>query len=231
MLVHFMRIAFMNYPNLYRTCRVTLLVIAASIVLGACAQTKVVDTWKTDKPVGTKPDKIAVVAVLPEALMRKAVEIDVANVLVGKGFKAIPSSNIRGMSGGIRGEIDVEVATGLLRDAEVDGIVVLFYAGGGQSEGYVRSDYWLEYLGTGSAYSWGRPYFAGTGMTSVYTVRQGPGYADFKTTAYVESSYYDMDTKEPLWRFVTFTKDVEHADAVDDISKKIASQMRSSGLK
>lgn len=221
----------MIYPNLYRICRIALLTMAATLVLGACTQTKVIDSWKTDKPVGGRPDKIAVVAVLPEALMRKAVEIDVANVLVGKGYKAIPSSNIKGMSGGIRGEIDVEVATGLLRDAEVDGIVVMFYAGGGESEGYVRSDYWLEYLGTGMGYSWGRPYFTGAGMTSVYTVRQGPGYADFRTTAYVESSFYDMDTEEPVWRFVTFTKDVEHADTVDDISRKIASEMRSSGLK
>jgi hypothetical protein len=68
-------------------------------------------------------------------------------------------------------------------------------------------------------------------MTSVYTVRQGPGYADFKTTANVESSYYDMDTAEPLWRFVTFTKDVEHADAAIDIAKEVAAQMRRSGLK
>jgi hypothetical protein len=221
----------MMNPNLYRICRTSLMVFAAAIVLGACTQTKVVDRWKTDEPVGSKPDKIGVIAVLPEALMRKAVEIDVANYLVGKGYKAIPSSNIKGMSGGIRGEIDIEVATGLLREAEVDGIVVMFYAGGGPSEGYVRSDYWLEYLGTGSAYSWGRPYFTGAGMTSVYTVRQGPGYADFKTTAYVESSYYDMDTSEPLWRFVTFTKDVEHTDGVRDISKEIAAQMRRSGLK
>jgi hypothetical protein len=229
MLVHFMRIALMNHPNLFRTCRATLLIIALSLVLGACAQTRVVDSWQTDKNVGAKPDKIAVVAVLPEALMRKAVEIDVANYLVGKGYKAIPSSNIRGMSGGIRGEIDVEVATGMLREAEVDGIVVMFYSGGGESEGYVRSDYWLEYLGTGMGYSWGRPYFTGT--TSVYTVRQGPGYADFRTTAYVESSYYDMDTEEPIWRFVTFTKDVEHTDGVRDISKEVAAQMRRSGLK
>lgn len=229
MLVHFMRIALMNHPKLFRTCRAALLIVALSLVLGACAQTRVVDSWQTDKNVGAKPDKIAVVAVLPEALMRKAVEIDVANYLVDKGYKAIPSSNIRGMSGGIRGEIDVEVATGMLRDAEVDGIVVMFYSGGGESEGYVRSDYWLEYLGTGMGYSWGRPYFTGT--TSVYTVRQGPGYADFRTTAYVESSYYDMDTEEPIWRFVTFTKDVEHTDGVRDISKEVATYMRRSGLK
>ena len=133
------------------------------------------------------------------------------------------------MAGGIRGEIDVEVATGLLRQANVDGVVVMFYSGGGRSEGYVRSDYWLEYLGSGMTYSWGRPYF--TGFTDVYTVRKGPGWADYQQGAYVESSYYDMDTEMPVWRIVTLTEDLEHADAASDIAGKISSQMRSAGLR
>jgi hypothetical protein len=218
----------MTHRNLFRIDRFILLALAAPLILTACAQTKVVDSWKTDKPVTHKPDKVAVIAVLPEALLRKAVEIDVARILSDKGTPAVPSTDLPGMSGGIRGEIDVEVATGLLRQADVDGIVVMFYSGGGQSEGYVRSDYWLEYLGSGMGYSWGRPYF--TGMTNVYTVRQGPGWADFKTTAYVESTYYDLETEDPVWRIVTFTKDVEHTDGARDIANKVASQMRSAGL-
>jgi hypothetical protein len=218
----------MTHRNLYRIGRFTLLALAAPLILSACAQTSVVDSWKTDKPVTHKPEKVAVIAVLPEALMRKAVEIDVAKILADKGTPAIPSSNIPGMSGGIRGEIDAEVATGMLREAGIDGVVVMFYSGGGQSEGYVRSDYWAEYLGSGMGYSWGRPYF--TGMTNVYAIRQGPGWADFKTTAYVESSYYDLETEDPVWRIVTFTKDVEHTDGARDIANKVASQMRSAGL-
>ena len=218
----------MTHLNLFRIDRFILLALAAPLILTACAQTKVVDSWKTDKPVTHKPDKVAVIAVLPEALLRKAVEIDVARILSDKGTPAVPSTDLPGMSGGIRGEIDVEVATGLLRQADVDGIVVMFYSGGGQSEGYVRSDYWLEYLGSGMGYSWGRPYF--TGMTNVYTVRQGPGWADYKTTAYVESTYYDLETEDPVWRIVTFTKDVEHTDGARDIANKVASQMRSAGL-
>jgi hypothetical protein len=218
----------MTHRNFSRIGRFILFVLAAPLLLSACAQTKVVDSWKTDKPVTNQPDKVAVIAVLPEALMRKAVEIDVAKILADKGTPAVVSSNLPGMSGGIRGEIDPEVATGLLRQADVDGIVVMFYSGGGASEGYVRSDYWAQYLGSGMGYSWGRPYF--TGMTSVYTIRQGPGWADFKTTAYVESSYYDLETEEPVWRIVTFTKDVEHTDGARDIAQKIASEMRSADL-
>jgi hypothetical protein len=206
----------------------TVLLAAAASMLSACAQTSVVDSWKTEENVSHKPDKVAVIAVLPEALMREAVELDVARIMADKGSPTVASSRIPGMSGGIRGEIDVEVATGLLRKANVDGVIVMFYSGGGQSEGYVRSDYWLEYLGGGMTYSWGRPYF--TGFTDVYTVRQGPGWADFQSTAYVESSYYDMESEKPVWRIVTFTKDVEHTDAARDIAKKMASEMRSAKL-
>ena len=203
--------------------------MAAALMLSACAQTSVVDSWRTDQPVTNKPDKVAVIAVLPDALVRESVEVDVAAIMADKGTPAVPSSRIPGMAGGIRGEIDVEVATGMLRQANVDGVVVMFYSGGGRSEGYVRSDYWLEYLGSGMTYSWGRPYF--TGFTEVYAVRQGPGYADFRSTAYVESSYYDMETEIPVWRIVTFTKDLEHTDAARDIAIKMASEMRSAGLK
>jgi hypothetical protein len=210
------------------TGRLLFLLIAAPLLITACAQTRVVDDWRSDKAVTHKPGKVAVVAVLPDALMRKAVERDVAAILLSKGTPAVPSSGIRGMSGGIRGEIDVEVATGLLRDAGVDGIVVMFYAGGGNSEGYERSDYWLEYLGSGMTYSWGRPYF--TGFTDVYTVRQGPGWSDVQRQAFVETSYYDMESREPVWRIVTFTKDVEHTDTVRDIGKQAASEMRKAGL-
>jgi hypothetical protein len=129
------------------------------------------------------------------------------------------------MGGGIRGEIDTEVATGLLRKAGVDGVIVMFYTGGGRTGNYERSNYWTEYLGSGVGYSWGSPYFV-----DVYTVRQGADVVSFEQTIFVESSYFDMETEMPVWRIVTETKDVEHADAASDIAGKIASEMRSAGL-
>lgn len=219
----------MNLQTPPKIGRISLLSLAL-VLLSGCAfnQTKLVDDWQTDQPVTHRPDKVAVIAVLPEALMREAVEVDVARILADKGTPAVPSSRIPGMSGGIRGEIDVEAATGLLRQADVDGVIVMFYAGGANSEGYVRSDYWAEYVGSGvgyAGYSWGQPYFV-----DVYTVHQGPGWADYQRSAFVESSYYDMETEMPVWRIVTETKDVEHADAASDIAAKMASEMRSAGL-
>jgi hypothetical protein len=72
------------------------------------------------------------------------------------------------------------------------------------------------------------PYF--TGFTDVYTIQQGPGYTEFKSTAYVETSYYDLATEQPVWRIVTYTKDIEHSDTVTSISNDAAREMRSAGL-
>jgi len=210
---------------MFKTSRPLLAAPIMMLLLSACSQTSVVDSWKTDKPVMNKPDKVAVIVVLPDALTRKAVEIDMAKIMRNKGTPAVAGSEIPGMSGGIRGEIDPDVATEILRSAGVDGVVVVFYSGGGQSEGYIRSDYWAQYVGSGVGYSWGRPYF-----TNVYTVRQGPGWADVQTIAYVESSFYDLETEAPVWRIVTKTKDTEYSDTAADIAGKIASEMRSAGL-
>ena len=55
-----------------------LFLMAAALMLSGCAQTSVVDSWRTDQPVTNKPDKVAVIAVLPDALVRESVEGDVA---------------------------------------------------------------------------------------------------------------------------------------------------------
>jgi len=217
----------MTRQNSLRTARLFVFILVFPLLFSACSQVKVVDRWKAEDPVTHKPQKVAVMAVLPDALMRESVEIDAVKILKKKGTPAVVSSDIPGMSGGIRGEIDVEVATGLLKQADVDGIIVMFYAGGGEKK-YERSDYWLEYLGTGTAYNWGYPYF--TGFTEVYAIQQGPGYTQFKTTAYVETSYYDIATEQPVWRFVTYTKDVEHSDTVKSVSETAAREMHSAGL-
>lgn len=200
----------------------------AAALLGGCAQTRVVDSWQIEQNIDRKPEKVAVIAVLPEALIRESVEVDVAKILSGKGTPGVASSRIPGMGGGIRGEIDTEVAAGLLRQAGVDGVIVMFYAGGERSGEYERSNYWAEYVGTGidyAGYSWGTPYFV-----DVYTVHQGADAVSFEQTVFVESSYFDMESKLPVWRIVTRTKDVEHTDAARDIVGKIASEMRSAGL-
>ncbi len=192
------------------------------------ARTKQLDKWVNKDAPESNPTKIAVIAVLPDGLIREAVEISIVDVLQKKGREYVVGSRIPGMFGGIRGKINSDKAAKALLDAGMDGVIVLFYAGGGVSSEYQRSDYWLKYEGTAvgwGGYAWGSPYF-----TNVYSVQQGVGYSDFERSAIVESSYYDLKSRQPVWRIVTETKDTEHSDAARQIAKKIKSQMSSSGL-
>jgi hypothetical protein len=202
-----------------------LLSLAAIIFTGGCAGTSVVDQWRDESLSVEKPDRIAVIAALPDALMRQAIEVDIVDMLNKKGANAVVGARIPGLTGGIRGEIDVTKATEALNRANVDGIIVIFYSGSGISDTYERSDYWAQHVGSGMGYSWGRPYF-----TNVYTIRQGPGYADTRNVVYVESSYYDMDLKAPVWRIVTQSKDTEYNDSGAQVGTKIIAQMSANRL-
>lgn len=219
----------MKYLNNRKIVKATLLAIMALMVVSTCeARTKQVDKWVNEEAPKSDPKKIAVIAVLPDGLIREAVEIDIVKVLQKKGREVVVGSRLPGMFGGIRGKINSEKAAKALIEAGMDGVIVLFYSGGGVSGEYQRSDYWVRYEGAAvgyGGYAWGTPYF-----TNVYTVQQGPGYSDFERSALVESSYYDLKTEQPIWRIVTETKDTEHSDAAVEIAKKIKSQMRSSGL-
>jgi hypothetical protein len=119
----------MTYQALFGTNRKFLMAVAAVVLLSACTQTKIVDSWQTDQAVTKKPEKVAVIVVLPDGLSRKAVEIDIVKIMRAKGTPAVAASNLPGMSGGIRGEIDTDAATEMLKSAGADGVVVLFYSG------------------------------------------------------------------------------------------------------
>lgn len=193
------------------------------------ARTKVVDSWQNEQAKESDyPSKIAVIAVLPDGLIREAFEIDVVKKLKTNKRNVVAASKLPGLSGGIRGEINTENAVKVLKKDGVDGVIVMFYSGGSVSGTYERSNYWLRYEGSGvgyAGYNWGQPYF-----TDVYSVQQGPAITDFSQSALVESSYYDLETQEPVWRLVTETKDLEHSDAAMAIAKKINSQMKKAGL-
>ncbi len=209
--------------------RVALFALAALLLASTGeARTKQLDKWVNKDAPKSNPAKIAVIAVLPDGLIREAVEIAIVEVLQKKGKEVVVGSKIPGMFGGIRGKINSDKAAKALIEAGMDGVIVLFYTGGGVSGEYQRSDYWLQYEGTAvgwGGYAFGSPYF-----TNVYTVQQGPGYSDYQRSAIVESSYYDLKTRQPVWRIVTETHDTEHSDTAKQIAKKIKSQMGSTGF-
>ena len=117
------------------------------------------------------------------------------------------------------------VTSVFITEAGIDGVVVMFYTGGGRSEDLIKNNYYASYIGTGLGYSWAAPHFV-----SVYEIRRGDEIAAFKTSAYVESSYHDLRNGNAVWRIITQTKDTEHTDTAEAVARHIASQMSKFGL-
>ena len=216
----------MMTATLIRTAPRALAFLLVLLAAGGCSQTKMIDHWETSQPPAEKPKKVAVIAALPDGLMRESVEIDMAAALTKKGIPAVAGSKLPELGGGIRGKINTEKATEILKQDGVDGVIVSFYTGGERSGPYVKSGYYTEYVGTGVGWGWAEPAFV-----NVYTVQHGEDPVDFQLQVWIETSYFDLDANQVVWRIITETKDIEHTDTAIDIANRAATQMAEVGLK
>lgn len=201
-----------------------LTLIAAVLLLGGCIKsTKLISEWQDDKDDIEKRDRIAVVAMMPEALQRLTVEQEIVKVMRKAGRNALVSSDIPGMAG----RLTRETAEPVLKAASVQALVVLFITSGKKGEKLERADYYTQLVGSGF-YAGGYGWFSPT-YTNVYTVVEGPGYYDQQLYVYVETTYFDILDDEPKWSMITRATDLETQDAALGVAKKIVARMRSTG--
>lgn len=193
-----------------------LLLACMALALSACGTTRVVDTWESETLGGEVPEKLAVVVVWPDQLQRLSIEQGMVAQLRRKGLNAVESVEIPGM----RGELSAENAEIALRNANADGVLIVFVVGGGGGGTYERSDYWLQNVGSGM-YGWYSPHFY-----DVYTVREGPGYAQETSVLYLETTYVDVRRIERVWSMVTRSEDIEYQDVAARLTDRVISQLR-----
>jgi hypothetical protein len=207
--------------------RITLRLLAALAVvllLSACNKsTKVISEWDAGRDNIDKRERIAVAAMMPEALQRLSVEQEIVRVMRKSGRNALVSSDIPGLSG----RVSRETAEPALRAASVDALVVVFLTSGGKGERLERADYYVENVGSGfygGGYGWFTPVY-----TQVYTVREGTGFYDQENFIYVETTYFDLVEDRAKWSMITRSKDLEYNDTANSVAKKIVSKMKSTG--
>jgi hypothetical protein len=189
-------------------------------LLSACGTTKVVDSWQNEDVTAVEPEKVAVLAMWPEQMQRLVVERDMAAKLRKQGVNAVESSELAGM----RGELSRENVEKALRNANADAAIIVFIIGGGEGQSYERADYWIQYVGTGAGYGWYYPHYY-----DVYTVREGPGYAEKTTELRLETTYVDVARLERVWSVVTESKDLEYQDVAGKLTERVISQMKKAG--
>ncbi len=202
----------------------SLAVVGTALILGACsASTKVISHWEADRSEIDKRQRVAVVAMMPEALQRLTVEQEVVKVLRKSGRNALVSSDIPGLSG----RLSRESAEPALKAASVDALVVIFITSGGKGERLERADYYVQQVDSGF-YSYGYGWFSPQ-FVNVYTIKEGSGFYAQENFLYVESTYFDIVDDRAKWSMITRSKNLEYNDNANAIAKQIASRMKSTG--
>ena len=201
-----------------------LLVVTFALLLSACNKsTKVISEWDAGRDSIENRERIAVVAMMPEALQRLTVEQEIVDVLRKSGRNALISSDIPGMTG----QLSREVAEPALKAASVQAIIVVFITSEGKGERLERADYYAVQVNSGF-YGGGYGYFT-PHFTNVYTVVEGAGFYDQENFVYVETSYFDMVDDRAKWSMITKSTNLEYDDTAKSIAKRITSKMKSTG--
>lgn len=199
-------------------------VMAVILLLSGCNKsTKVISEWDAGRDDINKRERIAVVAMMPEALQRLTVEQEIVAVMRKSGRNALVSSDIPGLSG----RLTRESAEPALKAASVDAIVVVFITSGGKGERLERADYYALQVGGGfydPGYGWFTPQFV-----NVYTIVEGAGFYDQQNFVFVETTYFDIVDDRAKWSMVTRSKNLEHNDTAHSVARKIVSKMKSTG--
>lgn len=207
-----------------RTFQRLLAMIFIALLLGGCnISTKVISEWDAGRENINNRERVAVVAMMPEALQRLSVEQEIVQVMRKAGRNALVSSDIPGMSG----RLVRESAEPALKAASVDALIVVFLTGGGKGERLERADYYAVNVGSGfygGGYGWFAPVY-----TDVYTVVEGSGYYDQEGFIYVETTYFDIVEDRAKWSMITRSKNLEYNDTANSVAKKIVSKMKSTG--
>ena len=202
----------------------TIAVITIVLLMSGCSKNiKVVSEWDAGRDNINKRERIAVVAMMPEALQRLAVEQEIVRVLRKAGRNALVSSDIPGMSG----RLTRETAEPALKAASVDAIVVIFLTGGGKGERLERADYYAVQVDSGfygGGYGWFSPVY-----TEVYTIREGAGFYDQQKYLYAETTYFDIVDDRAKWSMITRSENLQYNDTAKTVAGRIVSKMRSTG--
>ena len=207
-----------------RTTLRSIAVITVVLLLSGCSKNiRVISEWDAGRENIEKRERIAVVAMMPEALQRLAVEQEIVRVMRNSGRNALVSSDIPGMSG----RLTRETAEPALRAASVDAIVVIFLTGGGKGERLERADYYAVQVGSGfygGGYGWFSPVY-----TNVYTVREGSGFYDRENYLYAETTYFDIVEDRAKWSMITRSENLQYNDTARTVAGRIVSKMTSTG--
>jgi len=201
--------------------RRALLAIAAVLFAGGCSSTAVMTDWRAPRDEISRRERVAVVALMPEALQRLTVEQEIVKVLRKSGRKALVSSDIPGLSG----HLTRAAAEPALKAASVDALIVVNMTNGGKGKNLKDIDYYEKVVDPSffdHGYDWFVPQFA-----NVSTVQEKKNKFTQQNYMYAEANYFDLVDDRADWSMVTRSKKLDYSDIAKKVGKEIASRVKS----
>lgn len=201
-----------------------LAVCALAVLLGACATTKLQNTWKAPdcpQPVG----KIAVLAIEERGLVREGFENRLVRLLKKTDAPAVVTYDLLSLPDIKENK---QAAAERFRATGAQTVLIMRLAGSGGSyhesragnERYAATVTGIESMGWYDYYSVG---FVDMGVT----------YGNTKQVVYIEVGLYDLNTEKRLWYGQTQTVLKEGVDRVSEMEplvKKFVAAMRKDGV-
>ncbi len=197
--------------------------IATLLLLSSCSTTKVMSAWEADHGETDRRERIAVVAMIPEALQRLTVEQEIVRVLRKGGRNALISSDIPGLAG----RLSRARAEPALKAASVDALVVVFFTRSGKGDRKESADYYTSEVNPDffdRGYNWFVPQFANTNK-----VKRNSDFFTQKSYVYVETNYFDIIDDFSKWSMITRSKNLEYNNTSNSVAKEIVAKMKSTG--
>src|SRR4030095_539102 len=172
------------------------------IAIYACTSSSEMNaTWKSPTYKGKKFNKIVVLAIHKDLVIRSTVEKEVVKQLSSYKRNAISGSNIIDLAKLEKGDDDKlsekskEYLRGIFKESSIDAALVIALKDVKESEHYVPGStyytpYYSPYAGYGSFYGY---------YWSSYNMYSTPGYMEKTTQVFLVSNLYDITTEELVW--------------------------------
>ena len=186
-----------------------------ALLLGACATTSLMDTWKDPAYSGPPLKKVMVVGVSKSDANRRVFEDGFVKALNAAGSSGVASYTVMPESGAIPNE-RVDAAS---RSAGADAVMVTRVL-------RVRKDVQARTMHAA-------PGFYGAGFRGYYGHAYGPAYTDVSQydVLTIETTLWNMRTDKPLWSGTTeVTAPTSVAAATEELAGVLIKKMKADGV-
>lgn len=193
--------------------------------LCGCASSSIKQTWKSPACQPGQVQKLAVLAVAENGMIRQGLENRFVRDLRKQSQEAVPTFDLLGLP---EIKADKETAAARFRDAGANAILIVRMVDQATYSRGMRAtpEYWIPNVTGYDNYGW-------YGCYSVAFMDMGVTWGSMQQNLYLDTNLFDLKTGQRLWSAVIETVLKENADRLevaDALVAKVVGAMRQDGV-